>query len=109
RATRLGLVPYTTLFRSKACMRQSDLVARLGGDEFAVILTDVKTVEDLSAIAEKILKALAPAYRLGEQEVSGGGSLGISLFPDDGETVEELMANADSDMYHDKSEGRNSF
>jgi len=98
-----------TAERLKACMRQTDLVARLGGDEFAVILTDVKTVEDLSAIAEKILKALAPAYRLGEQEVSGGGSLGISLFPDDGETVEELMANADAAMYHAKSEGRNCF
>lgn len=98
-----------TAERLQSCTRQTDMVARLGGDEFGVILTDVKSFEDLSVIAEKILKTLEPAYLLEGQEISGGGSLGISLFPDDGETVEELMANADAAMYHAKSEGRNCY
>ncbi len=98
-----------TARRLENCVRQGDTVARLGGDEFALVLPGLKTIEDISAIASKLLKELGRPSQLNGREISGGASLGISLYPGDGETGDELLANADAAMYHAKAEGRQCF
>jgi PAS domain S-box-containing protein len=87
----------------------SDTIARLGGDEFIISLTDIARGEDAGRVAERILDALNEPFRLGEQDVLIGGSIGISLFPHDGADVEALLRNADAAMYHVKDSGRGAF
>ncbi|MBF0582764.1 MAG: diguanylate cyclase [Magnetococcales bacterium] len=95
--------------RMKNMVRKSDTVARLGGDEFTVILTDVLDGSTPELVARKILEVLNNPFMLEGQEVSISGSIGISLFPEDGTTIHELIKNADSAMYHAKQSGRNIF
>ena len=107
--------------RLKRCLRSSDTlargevaaagdtVARLGGDEFIVLLTDMARGEDAAKVARRILEALADPFRLDEQEVFITGSLGISVFPHDGEDADTLLKNADTAMYHAKDAGRNGY
>jgi diguanylate cyclase (GGDEF)-like protein/PAS domain S-box-containing protein len=87
----------------------SDTVARLGGDEFIISLTDIARGEDAARVARRILKTLEEPFRLDGQDVLVGGSIGISLYPHDGEDVEALLRNADSAMYHVKDSGRGTF
>lgn len=94
--------------RLEDSLRGSDLVARLGGDEFVVVLPDVEGGA-VTGIAEKIMKVLGTAYLIDGRELHSTPSIGISLFPADGDTVEELMKNADTAMYHAKASGRNNF
>ena len=89
-----------------ASVRESDVVARLGGDEFVVVLT-VADVVAAERVASKILKALSQPYQIDGQRLHTTSSIGIALFPVDGETVDVLMRNADAAMYHAKSAGRN--
>jgi len=95
--------------RLKACMRSSDVVARLGGDEFALLLPGVKTLNDIERLAKKALKALNSAFQIGEQEVFVSGSMGITIYPDDGTERKILLRNADSAMYKAKEQGRNCY
>ena len=95
--------------RLEASLRESDMVARLGGDEFVVVLPEVDDAAAVSTIATKIMQALGMAHRLDGRELHATPSIGISCFPHDGETVEELMKNADTAMYHVKAAGRNAF
>jgi diguanylate cyclase (GGDEF)-like protein/PAS domain S-box-containing protein len=92
--------------RLRASVRASDIVARLGGDEFVVVITDVEA-QLAHQLSEKILRSLAHSYHVGEHVLHSTPSLGIAMFPDDGETVEVLMRNADTAMYHAKTAGRN--
>src|SRR5690606_32844368 len=92
--------------RLAGCLRAGDTVARLGGDEFAIILPAVSQVHDVTTIAEKLFSPFDAPLILNNREVQVGFSLGVSLFPDDGKTVEELLADADAAMYHAKAEGR---
>ncbi|MFZ2852983.1 MAG: EAL domain-containing protein [Rhodocyclaceae bacterium] len=92
--------------RLLTCVRESDVVARLGGDEFVVVLTDVE-IPAVGRVAEKILRALARPFRIAGNELRSAGSIGIAVFPEDGGSVEVLMQNADTAMYHAKAMGRN--
>jgi diguanylate cyclase (GGDEF)-like protein/PAS domain S-box-containing protein len=92
--------------RLRASVRDSDIVARLGGDEFVVVLTDVEAA-GAQQVADKILRSLATAYNVGAHRLHSTPSLGIAMFPQDGDSVEALMKNADTAMYHAKTAGRN--
>jgi len=92
--------------RLTASVRDSDVVARLGGDEFVVVLTGVEATA-AGIVADKILKTLGLTYRIESHELHTTPSIGIAVFPDDAETADVLMQNADTAMYHAKSAGRN--
>jgi len=89
--------------------RESDIVARLGGDEFVVILSGLQKSTDATPIAEKILHTLGQPYVTSSDEVHSSSSIGISIFPMDGDSAELLMQHADTAMYHVKSQGRNGY
>ncbi len=88
-------------------VRESDIVARLGGDEFVVVLTEVENATVAARLADKILQGLSRPYRIGKDALHSTPSIGLALYPDDGEDGETLMKNADTAMYHAKSLGRN--
>jgi diguanylate cyclase (GGDEF)-like protein/PAS domain S-box-containing protein len=90
-------------------MRESDTVGRLGGDEFLIVIEDILGPTAVSHIAEKILNVLQDSPVTVEQEFFVGASIGISLFPDDGDDVETLMKHADVAMYRAKERGRNAY
>ncbi len=84
-------------------------VSRLGGDEFLVLLSDVDEVTDVGDVAERILAALPEAIEIEGHQVSALGSIGIAVFPEDGQDGETLVRNADTAMYHAKECGRNTY
>ena len=90
-------------------IRSADIVARLGGDEFVVVLPLIRTNVAAAHAVRKIQLFLSKSYAVDGHDLSVTPSIGISVFPDDGETVEELMKNADLAMYHAKSGGRNNY
>ena len=95
--------------RLRACVRDSDTVARLGGDEYIVVMADMDDAQDVAAFAKKILEAFIPPVMVGEKELGVTLSIGISVFPVDGEDEQTLMKNADSAIYSAKQAGRNTF
>ncbi|HSN18992.1 MAG TPA: EAL domain-containing protein [Gammaproteobacteria bacterium] len=95
--------------RLLACVRASDTVARLGGDEFTVILENCQDAEFITMVCERILAAVVEPIPLGQTEVNLTCSIGISLFPGDGEDGDMLLQNADSAMYKAKDRGRNNY
>jgi len=95
--------------RLQAIVRASDTVARMGGDEFTVLLPNVDDPENASLVAQKILKNISEVYRVEGNEIYITASVGITIFPNDGQTVDELLKNADTAMYHAKNNGRNVF
>jgi len=97
-----------TAARLRGCVREIDTVARLGGDEFVIVLTDLLQPEDAETIAGKVRDALAEPVRIDQKEVFVGASIGIALYPRDGEHGEILLRNADIAMYRVKEHGRNS-
>jgi diguanylate cyclase (GGDEF)-like protein len=92
--------------RLSACVRPGDLVARLGGDEFAVILKHINEAEEAGLIASALLRQLAEPFSIANAEQRTTASIGIALFPRDGETVETLLRNGDIAMYRAKDEDR---
>jgi diguanylate cyclase (GGDEF)-like protein/PAS domain S-box-containing protein len=86
-----------------------DTVARLGGDEFIVCIPDITRGEDAAKVARRILESLKAPFRLADHEVFATGTIGISLYPHDGENVESLLKNADTAMNHAKEMGRGNF
>lgn len=93
--------------RLLGCVRDGDTVARFGGDEFAGFLNDVASPEDVAPIVAKFLAALAPPFVIDGHELFISGSIGISLYPDDGTDTQTLMKNADTAMYRAKQNGGN--
>ena len=93
--------------RLRDCIRSSDLVARLGGDEFVVVLPEIDSPLVAARVANKIQQNLADAYLVDGYSLYATPSIGISLFPTDGQDAPTLLRNADSAMYHAKSAGRN--
>ena len=93
--------------RLRDSVRHSDIIARLGGDEFVVVLTEVDDVMAAARVADKILHALAQPYRVDHHRLHSTASIGLAFYPDDGEDGDTLMKNADTAMYHAKSQGRN--
>jgi diguanylate cyclase (GGDEF)-like protein/PAS domain S-box-containing protein len=95
--------------RLQSALREEDSVARMGGDEFTVLLADLKTSNDAAKIAQKVLDTVAQPLQIDGTELFLTTSIGIALFPSDGDTAEALLANADHAMYRAKDAGRNSY
>ena len=95
--------------RLRHCVRQSDTVARLGGDEFVVLLSDISTPGHVAKVARKILADIAGSLDIRGREFRVTASIGISIYPHDGQDEQTLMKNADIAMYHAKQEGKNNF
>lgn len=92
--------------RLRAAVKEGDTVARLGGDEFTVILKNVTDAEGVSFVAERIVEAIKLPVNIAGRDHYVAASIGMTLFPDDGKTIEELLHNADSAMYRAKEVGR---
>ncbi|MHA6495206.1 EAL domain-containing protein [Pseudomonas borbori] len=100
--------------RLRQHVREQDTLARLGGDEFVLMLEDLSlnhdtAIQQLESVTRKILQALAVPYALGERSYSSTASIGVALFSDDHNTVDELLKRADLAMYEAKSSGRNTL
>jgi diguanylate cyclase (GGDEF)-like protein len=95
--------------RLQACVRLSDTVSRQGGDEFVVLLAEVKEVQDAVFTAEKLIAAMAEPHLVNGHQFHVTLSIGISLYPDDGKDVEDVVRNADTAMYQAKKSGRNKY
>lgn len=95
--------------RLRSCLRDNDTAARLGGDEFVVILSGFKQISNLPHIARKVLDVLSQPYFLAERELVVSASLGISVYPQDGDNAELLMRNADMAMYAAKYDHGNGY
>ncbi|MEG4817196.1 CHASE2 domain-containing protein [Microcoleus sp. K5-D4] len=99
----------TVANRLKKCLRGSDTISRLGGDEFTVILPAIPGREEAAKVAEKICDAIMQPFILEEHTVSVTTSIGISLYPIDGQEPEILVKNADVAMYRAKERGKNQY
>jgi diguanylate cyclase (GGDEF)-like protein/PAS domain S-box-containing protein len=95
--------------RLAACVRATDTVCRQGGDEFVILLAEIDQPLDAAHVAEKLLTAVAVPHLIDGHEVHATLSIGISIFPDDGVSVDVVMQNADAAMYHAKAGGRNNY
>lgn len=95
--------------RLRQKLRQGDTIGRLGGDEFIVLLADVKTPDKLMAITETLLDQFRKPFRLDERELILTASVGIALYPQDGEDASTLLRHADSAMFYAKDQGRNNY
>jgi diguanylate cyclase (GGDEF)-like protein/PAS domain S-box-containing protein len=103
------------------CVRKSDSVgrpfvdefttdvARLGGDEFTVLLTEIREIQDAAKVARRILAALLEPFYLDSQEIFVSASIGITVYPSDGEDAESLLKNAEAAMYHAKDQGKDNY
>jgi diguanylate cyclase (GGDEF)-like protein/PAS domain S-box-containing protein len=91
------------------CVRSGDTVGRFGGDEFGAILTDLGRPADASLVAQKMIDALSQPFQLDGQETFISASVGITIYPADGEMPESLVMNADTAMYRAKEQGRNTY
>ncbi|MBW3196668.1 diguanylate cyclase domain-containing protein [Marinobacter nauticus] len=101
------LLQFTT--RVKDCLREDDTLARLGGDEFIVLLPEMERLSDVFAVADRLIEANKRPYQINGNQINVGSSIGISLYPEDGTTVQELINGADIAMYRAKREGRNRY
>ncbi|NOZ10869.1 MAG: EAL domain-containing protein [Gammaproteobacteria bacterium] len=95
--------------RLNGVIREDDTIARLGGDEFAVLVDKVSTENDIVPLAQKILSCLEQTVTIDKHSLYITASIGISLFPDDGEDADTLLKNADIAMYRAKDMGKNNY
>lgn len=95
--------------RLTECVREGDTVARMGGDEFVIILGDLSRRDDVTWVARKILNALFQPLTILGHELFVTGSIGISLYPEDGNDPKTLLKNAESALHRAKEQGTNSF
>lgn len=91
------------------CVREGDTLGRFGGDEFVVILPDIDSSSDAAAVAERIIRILSSPIDIRDQSVFITASVGISLYPQDGNSAETLLTNADKAMYRSKQNGKNRY
>jgi diguanylate cyclase (GGDEF)-like protein len=95
--------------RLRRCLRESDTLSRRSGDEFTAIATKVGNRQSCERIARLVLSQLALPFRIESHDIKIGASIGISLFPSDGNDADVLVSHADEAMYRAKQAGRNSF
>ena len=95
--------------RLKACISEQDIIARLGGDEFTLILQNVTDLERAAKVANSVQHALLTSIQVKKETVYVTASIGITLYPEHGKTVEELVKRADQAMYLSKKKGRNRY
>lgn len=96
----------TVANRLSACVRNTDTVARMGGDEFVVVLSDIHDLADVRKVGEKIVEEVSQPLQVGMHTLRMTPSIGICLFPDDGDDAVALLKNADTAMYEAKAAGR---
>jgi len=99
----------TVAARLRSCVRETDTVCRHAGDEYLIVLSALREPTEAALVAEKVLKIFDEIFVLESHEVQISASVGISVYPDDGQTLEDLIRNADAAMYHSKKSGRNRF
>ena len=95
--------------RLENCVRGFDTVARSGGDEFVILMPEIRHVGEVAAMANTVLSALNQPFQLENHEINITSSIGISVFPGDGDNIQTLFKNADVAMYRAKAVGRNTF
>jgi diguanylate cyclase (GGDEF)-like protein/PAS domain S-box-containing protein len=95
--------------RLRRSMRASDTVSRMGGDEFNILLTEISNAGDIITIAQKVADSFRMPFEISRHVFNMSTSIGISIYPDDGESIEDLFKNADIAMYHAKGQGGNSY
>lgn len=95
--------------RLKSILRKGDTVARFGGDEFVILLQNVKDIDSVNKIAKNILHSFEQSYIISGMECYVTASIGIAIYPGDGEDVETLLKNSDLAMYKSKEKGRNKY
>jgi diguanylate cyclase (GGDEF)-like protein len=95
--------------RLRACLRTSDIVARLSGDEFGIVQVEMLRPEEAAGLARKVCKILGQPMHIGTHEIRVSGSVGVTLYPSDAATIDQLLQNADMALYQAKKDGRNTF
>jgi diguanylate cyclase (GGDEF)-like protein len=95
--------------RLNSCLEEGDTLARLGGDEFVILLPQIHRADKAVKLAQKVLEVLRPAFHFSGHELHITTSIGISLYPYDGEDADTLLKNADTALYRAKEQGRNNY
>jgi diguanylate cyclase (GGDEF)-like protein len=95
--------------RLLSSVRESDTVARMGGDEFVIVMPECRSMQDVQRCGEQIIRSASEPIEISGRKISLTLSVGVSIFPEDGCTAEELLRNADAAMYTVKDSGRNSI
>jgi len=91
------------------CVREADTVARLGGDEFIIVMGELEQTQSVQRVADAILRQLTQPFRLGEETAFISASIGITFYPQDAASIDEMLRNADQAMYAAKGRGRNCY
>ena len=95
--------------RLRDCLREGDTLSRIGGDEFMLLLPHIRSRDNAAFIAQKIISSLKQPFYIEGHELYAGMSIGIAIYPDDGDNIETLIKHADIAMYHAKDHGRNDY
>ena len=95
--------------RLRDCLREGDTLSRIGGDEFMLLLPHIRSRDNAAYIAQKIIASLKQPFYVEGHELYAGMSIGIAIYPDDGDNIETLIKHADIAMYHAKDHGRNDY
>jgi len=95
--------------RFQKCIRESDTVSRVGGDEFTILMPKISHINDASSLAERILESNKKPVKLNTDDIYPKTSVGISIFPEDGDNIEILLKCADIAMYRAKERGKNQY
>jgi diguanylate cyclase (GGDEF)-like protein/PAS domain S-box-containing protein len=95
--------------RLKESIRATDMLARLGGDEFVILFSEVSSKTSLEIVMRKVMDVFKEPFALSKRRVFVTASIGVSIYPKDGNTAEELIMNSDKAMYHAKDSGRNTY
>ncbi|MDO8989027.1 MAG: EAL domain-containing protein [Sideroxyarcus sp.] len=95
--------------RLQRCIREADTISRQGGDEFVILLTDIGDLCTVEAIAQNIIEGFADSFEIGGNILTASFSIGISIYPDDGNDFSSLLKHADTALYQAKDAGRNTY